>query len=97
MRVRWTNTAANHLRAIHDYAAQNSKIYADRLIDRLIRKSEQIGRFPQSGRMVPEYRREDIREVIERPYRIIYRVKGQQIDVLAVLHGARQFPPEVPE
>ena len=92
MRVHWTNTAVNHLRAIHEYTAQNSKIYADRLIDRLTRRSEQFGVFPRSGRMVPEYRRDDIREVIEPPYRIIYRVKEDQIDVLAVLHGAQQMP-----
>ena len=87
----------NHLWAIHDYAAQNSKIYADRLIERLIRRSEQIARFPRSGRMVPEYKREDIREVIERSYRIIYRVSEQHLDVLAVLHGARRIPSEVQE
>ncbi len=97
MRVRWTNTAVSHLRAIHEYVSQNSKIYANCLIDRLIRRSEQICLFPQSGRMVPEYRREDVREVIDRPYRIIYRIKAEQIDVLAVLHSAQQIPPEALE
>jgi len=92
VRVLWTLTARNHLRAIHEYAAQNSKIYADRLIDRLTRRSEQIGLFPRCGRVVPEYRREDVREVIERPYRIIYRIKDDQIAVLAVLHSAQQMP-----
>ncbi len=45
---------------------------------------------------MPEYRRDDIREVIERPYRIIYRIKEDQIDVLAVIHSAQQLPPDVP-
>ena len=94
--MQWTNTALNHLRAIHEYTAQTSEIYADRLVDRLTRRSEQIGLFPQSGRMVPEYSREDIREVIERPHRIIYLVKERRIDVLAVLHGAQQVPPAMP-
>ena len=97
MRVHWTNTAVDHLLAIHEYTAQNSEIYADRLMDRLTRRSEQIGRLPRSGRMVPEYKREDLREVIERPYRIIYRIKEEQIDVLAVVHSAQQLPPEVLE
>jgi plasmid stabilization system protein ParE len=73
------------------YVAQNSEIYADRLIDRLTRRSEQIGLFPQSSRIVPEYKEEHIREVIERPYRIVYRVKKEQVDLLAVLHCARQM------
>ena len=96
MRVHWTNTALDHLLAIREYVAQNSKVYADRLIDRLTRRSEQIGLFPGSGRMVPEYKREDIREVIESPYRIMYRVKTDQIDVLAVMHSAQKLPPEPP-
>jgi toxin ParE1/3/4 len=45
--------------------------------------------------MVPEYEAPDIREVIERPYRIIYRIKADQIDVLAVVHGAQLLPPEL--
>ena len=97
MRIHWTNRALDHLLAIHEYVAQNSAIYANRLIDRLTRRSEQIGLFPQSGRMVPEYKRSDIREVIERPYRIIYRVKEDQIDILSVVHSAQQLPPQVPE
>ena len=97
MRVHWTNRALDHLLAIHEYVAQNSEIYANRLVDRLTRRSEQLGLFPQSGRMVPEYKRADIREVIERPYRIIYRVKEEQIDVLSVVHSAQQLPPDIPE
>ena len=42
--------------------------------------------------MVPEYEAPDIREVIERPYRIIYRVKAERVEVLAVVHGAQRFP-----
>ncbi len=87
----------NHLRAIHEYAAQHSKILADRLVDRLTRRSAQIAQFPLSGRAVPEYGRQDIREVIETPYRIIYRVEEDRIFVLVVLHGAQQIPSGVPE
>ncbi len=47
------------------------------------------------GRKVPEYQTEDIRELIEKPYRIIYRIKANQIDVLAVIHGARLLPEEI--
>lgn len=47
-------TAVNHLHAIHEYVAQTSTIYADRLIDRLTRRSQQIRLFPGSGRIVPD-------------------------------------------
>lgn len=45
-----------------------------------------------SGRSVPEYEADDIREIIENPYRIIYRIKSDQIDVLAVIHCAQLLP-----
>ncbi len=59
------------------------------MIDRLTRRSEQIADYPFSGRKVPRYDAEDVREIIETPYRIIYRIKQVQIDVLAVVHCAR--------
>jgi plasmid stabilization system protein ParE len=46
------------------------------------------------GAKVREYQAQDIREVIERPYRIIYRVRANQVDILAVVHGAQLLPPE---
>ncbi len=96
MKVHWTNTAIRHLDGIHDYIAKDSPIYAKQQVDRLTRRSEQIAAFPQSGRMVPEFKREDIREVIEGPYRLIYVIKTDQIDILSVFHGTRQLPDTLP-
>ena len=76
MKVLWTENALKHLLDIYEYISQNSPTYATRMVDRLTRRSEQIANFPMSGREVPEYEAEDIREVIEKPYRIIYRVKS---------------------
>ncbi len=94
MKVHWTATAQRHLRAIHDYIAQDSTGYALRMVDRLTRRSQQIGAFPMAGRPVPEYRTERVREVFEGWYRIIYRLKADQIDVIAVIHGARDLAHE---
>ena len=95
MKVHWTNTALGHLLAIYEYIAEDSSLYAQRMVDRLTRRSEQIAAFPMSGRMVPEFEAEDIREMIEKPYRIIYRIKPEQIDVLAVIHAAQLLPLEL--
>jgi toxin ParE1/3/4 len=97
VRVLWTHTAIQHLLAVHEHLTRDAPLYAQRTVDRLTRRSEQIATFPLSGRIVPEYGAPDIREVIERPYRIIYRVKADQIDVLAVVHRAQLLPPESPE
>jgi toxin ParE1/3/4 len=64
VKVLWTNSAVAQLKAIHDYIAQTSPDYAVRIVDRLTRRSIQIATFPNSGRMVPEYERNDIREVL---------------------------------
>jgi plasmid stabilization system protein ParE len=89
MRVHWTDNAIVHLQDIYDYISRDSHFYAERMIDRLTGRSLQIASFPFSGRMVLEYLSEDIREVIEGPYRLIYRIRQDQIDVLAVVHGSR--------
>ncbi|MBE9073683.1 type II toxin-antitoxin system RelE/ParE family toxin [Microcystis sp. LEGE 08355] len=91
MKVFWTETAVNHLSSIYNYISQNSPQYAQRLVEKLTRRSEQIANFPFSGRLVPEFETEQIREVIEGSYRIIYYIKPEQIDVIAVLHAARNI------
>jgi addiction module RelE/StbE family toxin len=88
MNVRWTNTAEEHLDALHDHISRDSPQYAKQIVDRLTRRSQQIADFPLSGRRVPEYDVDQVREVIESPYRIIYHIKPDQIDVLAVIHGS---------
>ena len=88
MKVHWTVTAEGYLDAIHNHIALDSSIYAKRMVDHLTRRSIQIGDFPLSGRRIPEYEIDQIHEVIEGPYRIIYHIKPDQIDVLAVIHGA---------
>jgi plasmid stabilization system protein ParE len=88
MKVHWTATAEGHLDAIHANISLDSLVYAKRMVDHLTRRSRQIADFPLSGRMVPEYKKDQIREVIEGSYRIIYHIKPDQIDVVAVIHGA---------
>ena len=94
MNVYWTAGAVQQLQAIHDYIAQSSPEYAKRMVDRLTRRSEQIAAFPLAGRSVPEYQVAQVREVIEGSYRIIYYIKPDQIDVVAVIHGSRSLPAE---
>ena len=91
MTVFGTAGAAPQLQAIHDYIAQSSPEYAKRTVDRLTRRSDQIAAFPLAGRSVPEYQVAQVREVIEGSYRIIYYIKPDQIDVVAVIHGSQSL------
>lgn len=92
MNVEWTDAALEQLWAIHEYLARSSPQYAQRVVDRITRRTQQIRSFPLSGRLVREFDAPQIREVIEGPYRIIYYIKPDQIDVLAVIHSAQQSP-----
>lgn len=91
MNVYWTATAVENLSAIYAYIAQTSPQYAARIVDRITRRSEQIASFPLSGRIVSEFETEEIREIIEGSYRIIYYIKPEQIDVLAIIHDSQQI------
>ncbi len=92
MKVLWTDVAVAQLEALHDSVAQTSPEYARRIVDRLTKRSVQIAAFPFSGRAVPEYEINEVRQIIEGSYRIIYLVKEDenQIEVLAVVHSSRE-------
>jgi toxin ParE1/3/4 len=87
--VVWTEAVLPQLAAIQDYISQTSPVYADRLIARVLARGKQLGEFPLAGRQVPERMDPTLREVIEWPYRVIYRVQPAQVEVLAVVHGRR--------
>ena len=93
MKVHWTNSAVEQLIAVYEYIARDSRQYALRTVDRITRRSIQIGEYPGSGRVVPEYESPDVRELIEPPFRIIYRIGRDRVDILAVIHGAQRLPP----
>ena len=92
MNVLWTATALEQLRAIHAYISQHSELYARRTVDRLTARTKQIALFPNSGRVVAEFESENIREVVEGSYRIIYQISDDHIDVAAVVHTAVRTP-----
>jgi len=93
MRVRFSDEARAKLRAIHGYIAQDSPRNADAMVDRITRSAQRIGDFPRSGHKVPEYRLDALREVLERPYRIIYRIQPDEIEIVTLMHY-RQLLPE---
>lgn len=68
----WTELAIDDLQSIHEYISKDSKIYADRLIEKIINRVDQLKEFPRSGRVVSEFNSEIIRELIEGNYRIVY-------------------------
>lgn len=95
MKVVWTEEAQAHLDGIYRYIATDAPLYAQWMVDKLTRRSEQLSVHPHSGRVVPEYHDAMLRELIVFPYRLIYRLRNDRLDIIAVFHGARLLPGEL--
>ncbi len=96
MRVEWAQNAISDLAAIYEFIEADSPRYAVAVVDRLTKRTEQLALFPESGQMVAEYQREDVREIIEYSYRILYHVGESAVTVIALIHGAKPLPDSPP-
>jgi toxin ParE1/3/4 len=94
VKVVWTDRAKARLKKIHAEIAEEAPRAADDLVRRLVRRSLQLQTVARSGRKVPEYDRDDIQELKERPYRIIYQL-SDRVDVVAVMHYRQLLPGDV--
>ena len=90
--VRWSLTAGNDLQDIEDFIARDSVLHAITFVDRIVESAETLLKTPQIGRMVPEFNRSDLRELIFRGYRIVYLLQDNKVLVLRVVNGARDLP-----
>ncbi|HQU47174.1 MAG TPA: type II toxin-antitoxin system RelE/ParE family toxin [Pirellulales bacterium] len=92
MNLRWTQSALSDLEALEAYISRHSTRYARGMVERIFDHAGLLENHPLLGAVAPEYSDESIRELLEKPYRIIYRVLPDRIDVLAVIHAARTMP-----
>ena len=91
MRVIWSQRALLDIEHIRDYIAQDSPVYAQPFIERLLHSTRRLPQFPRSGRAMPESENISIREVIYQGYRIIYRLRSDTIEIVMVVHGSRNL------
>jgi toxin ParE1/3/4 len=91
MRVRWTADAADDLERICDYVAQSNPDSARRIARTIVDGIASLQTFPNRGRLG---RVEGTREVVfaPLPFVAVYEVRDE-VHVLRILHGARQWPP----
>ena len=89
LRLRWTEQAVDQLGAIAEYVSRSSPVYAEQLIQRIALRLAQVQAFPDSGAPAPEVPQPAVRQVLEWPYRILYRKRGDAIEVLGIIHGRR--------
>lgn len=90
MRIVWSPRALERVAEIADGIAVDCPQATAAWIEEVFSAIERLTDFPASGRVVPEVRREGIREIVERDYRIIYRTEVDQVSILTIRH-ARQL------
>ena len=91
MKLIWTDPSIEDLRAVRDYIGRDSDYYAADLVEQVVLSVERLLRFPKLGRVVPEAQDENIRELVHKNYRIIYRIAGERIEILTIVHGSRDL------
>ena len=77
---------------IESYIAQQNPTAAKAAVIAILARTRQLETAPLSGHQVPDYRDDGLRELMERPYRIIYRVKQDSVEVLTVMHYRQLLP-----
>ncbi|MGO9740341.1 MAG: type II toxin-antitoxin system RelE/ParE family toxin [Roseiarcus sp.] len=92
MRARWTTPALRDLEAIGNHIEQhNSPAIAARIVTAILEHADNLAAFPHIGRAG---RVQGTREliVVDTPFIVPYRVRDAEVEILAVFHGARQWP-----
>lgn len=89
--VRWSPNAADDLESIVEHiatdSAQNARVFAIAILEKI----EGLATFPRSGHQLPERDSPDLREISHANYRVIYRVHGEVVEILTIVHGARRL------
>jgi plasmid stabilization system protein ParE len=90
-RVIWSPQARGDLSEIVGFIGRDSKTIARVVGERIKLSTRRLREFPASGRLVPEFNDETLREVIAQNYRVLDHYDGNDVGVLAVIHGGRDL------
>ena len=91
LKIKWSPRAASNLEEICTYIAKDSEYYSILFAKKIINIVKAIPQFPKSGRIVPEYKDDSLREKIYGNYRIVYRLKMDVVEIVAICHGSRSL------
>jgi toxin ParE1/3/4 len=94
MRLRWTRLALLQLREITEYIEQENRPATSRVVQSIRQQVATLARYPNIGRAG---RVEGTRELVitRLPYVVAYRVGGDRVEVVAVVHTSRRWPEQL--
>jgi plasmid stabilization system protein ParE len=93
--LRWTERAVTNLADIADFISQNSPVYAEGVVLRIDQQLALLRRHPQLDKPAPEADDLDVRELVIDSFRVFYRPRPDCIELLAIVHGRQQLPPNL--
>ena len=90
VKITWSTLALESIHAASEFHRPYSAGFADELIERVFEKVFLLENHPLMGRMIPELKRADLRELLYKQYRIIYQVlTPDELAILAIHHGSK--------
>lgn len=92
MKVRWSLEAQQRLREIVAFIAKDSLKVALKESIRIVEASQQLGKPPLLGHRMREYPDDEVRELLVRPYRLIYVVNNEELVIVTIMHYRQQLP-----
>lgn len=95
MKVYWSDEARQRLHEIKRYIAQDSPTAAEDMVARLVRRSRTLEEPPLLGRRLPEFPESELREVLERPYRLIYMLSARGVEIVTLMHYRQILPSDM--
>lgn len=92
MKIIWSPLAVERLENIYNFIYGDNTAAANKMIESILNKVEKLSKYFERGRIVPEAGREDIREIFEGEYRVIYRIEAKRIVILTIRDFKQLLP-----
>ena len=84
-----SDLSKSSLKQIIDNIKQDNQTAAKKFLYAVLKKVTRLETFPKSGRIIPEFEIENLREIIYGKYRIVYEIERETVSILTVFHGMR--------
>lgn len=90
-KIVWSKEAVEDIISIVEFIEKDSEYYATTFANKVYEKAGSLGTFYRRGRIVPEIMNDNMREIFLGDYRLIYKIEGERISIIAVIHGSRDL------
>ena len=91
MKIIWSPKARQRAREAVDFIKEDRPLASEQWLEGLVQRVLLLEEFPDQGRIVPEWGQSDVREVLHPPYRVLYQVSSEQVEILTLSHMRQEL------